>query len=224
MSKIFEKLLARQISYYFESNNLMNEGQHGFRKGHSCETALHELISDINKARDKKLISLLLFIDFRKAFDTVDSNLLLTKLFHYGFDTNALKIVADYFTNRNQITKINSICSASNSIKLGVPQGSILGPLFFLIFINDLPPFLNKLKSKLFADDTTLYHQHSDIKQLIYEFTLYCRPLLDWCSFNRIDINWSKTFCMFITNKRVKPLTLLHLALSILKQSQNLNY
>ncbi len=73
MAKIFEKVLAIQITRYFDKNGLFSSHQHGFRKGHSCETALHELISDLNKARDKKLVNMLLFIDFKKAFDTVDS-------------------------------------------------------------------------------------------------------------------------------------------------------
>jgi hypothetical protein len=91
---------------------------------------------------DKKLTTLALFIDFKKAFDTVDSNLLISKLFHYGFETNSLFLIcfliADYFKNRQQITKINNSSSKPNVVLLGVPQGSILGPLFFLIYINDL--------------------------------------------------------------------------------------
>ena len=91
VSKIFERLIASQISSFFESNQIFYSGQHGFRKNFSCETALHELISDVNEIRDKKSIALLLFIDFKKAFDTVDSNLLLKKLFLYGFDNVSLK-------------------------------------------------------------------------------------------------------------------------------------
>jgi hypothetical protein len=87
-------------------------------------------------------------------------------------------------------------------VTLGVPQGSCLGPLFFLIFINDLP-FLLDLSSKLFADDTTLYHTDSDINQLQREFSERSKVMIDWCRDNRIDINWSKTYAMFITNKRV---------------------
>ncbi len=135
-------------------------------KGHSCETALHELISDLNKARDKKLINLLLFIDFKKAFDTVDSKLLLAKLFHYGFDTASLLLVADYFNNRHQKTKIGNSFSKSNLILLGVPQGSKLGPLFFLIFINDLLHFLLDVSAKLFADDTTLYCSGTELRDI----------------------------------------------------------
>ena len=105
--KIFEKLLAAQITIYLKLNNILFTGQHGFRNGHSCETALHELISDLNLNRDKRLISLLLFIDFRKAFDLVDSRKLLRKLFHYGFDNSALNLIANYFTDRFQGVKFN---------------------------------------------------------------------------------------------------------------------
>ena len=114
VSKVFERLLSIQITNYFDSNKLFYTGQHGFRKNHSCETALHELISDLNHSKNQKLISLLLFIDFRKAFDCLDSNLLLTKLFHYGFNTSSLNLIANYFSNRSQITKLDT--SSSNSL------------------------------------------------------------------------------------------------------------
>ena len=86
-------------------NNILFKGQHGFRSGHSCETALHELISDLNVNRNKKLINILLFIDFRKAFDLVDSRMLLRKLFHYGFEKSALDLVVNYFKDRFQAVK-----------------------------------------------------------------------------------------------------------------------
>jgi hypothetical protein len=183
---------------------LFTPHQHGFRKNHSCESALHELISDINKARNKKLITMLLFIDFKKAFDTVDSSLLLTKLFHYGFNTSSLLLIANYFSNRQQKTKIDNLTSNSNPILLGVPQGSILGPIFFLIYINDLIFFTKNVFAKLFADDTTLYQFCNNIDDLYKDFSIAIKNLLDWCSKNRLDINWSKTFLMVITNKRIK--------------------
>jgi hypothetical protein len=206
LAKLFEKLLAQQITDYFSANKLFYTGQHGFRKGHSCETALHELLSDINIARDLKQIVLLLFIDFRKAFDTVDSHLLMDKLIHYGFDNNALKLISNYFSDRKQIIKQWDPNKPLNTepmpVTLGVPQGSCLGPLFFLIFINDLTHFLD-LATKKFADDTTLYLTGDDINQLQKDFSKRVSVVISWCENNRLDINWKKTFAMVITNKRV---------------------
>ena len=210
LSKIFEKVLNEQIVNYFDHHELMFKGQHGFRKGHSCETALHELISDMNSARDRKLISLLLFIDYRKAFDTVDSNLLLRKLFHYGFDKSATSLIGSYFKERSQVTKVNGKLSSKANIPLGVPQGSCLGPLFFLIFINDLAFLLEGVTSKLFADDTTIYLSGPDLDNLLTDFKRRIEPLDLWCRHNRLDVNWSKTYAMFITNKRInKPASVL---------------
>jgi hypothetical protein len=186
-----------------DDEKILFAGQHGFRKNHSCETALHELLSDLNQTRDNKLISLLLFIDFRKAFDLVDSKLLMLKLFHYGFDNSSLNLISDYFKNRKQISKFNGTKSAANNLNLGVPQGSVLGPLFFLIFINDLAYLLKEVNCKLFADDTTLYSSDSHLDVLLDKFQKSIKPLSVWCLNNRMDINWSKTYCMFVSNKRV---------------------
>ena len=177
VAKLFEKILATQITIYLNINNILFSGQHGFRSAHSCETALHELLTDLNRAKDKRLIAILLFIDFRKAFDLVDAEKLLLKLFHYGFDNNALELIKNYFTDRQQKVKFNGISSSYVKIKLGVPQGSVLGPLFFLIFINDLPFILNLL-CKLFADDTTLYEYGVDINSLISKFKEALQPMI----------------------------------------------
>ena len=130
IAKIFEKVLATQIIDYLTKYDILCDDQHGFRNSHSCETVLHELLTDLNDARNNKLVSLLLFIDFRKAFDLVDSNLLLRKLHHYGFDTHACDLIRNYFLNRSQIVKYENAFSDKKSTDLGTPQGSILGPLF----------------------------------------------------------------------------------------------
>ena len=109
IGKNFEMILARQVEQYFELNELFHPSQHGFRKNYSCETALHEIINKVNDTNDKRLISLLLFIDFRKAFDTVDSKFLLRRLFHYGFDGQSIKLLVDYFTNRVQVVRLYNI-------------------------------------------------------------------------------------------------------------------
>ena len=203
VAKVFEKILGEQIMSYFSRNLLFFDGQHGFRADHSCETALHEILSDMNEILHEKLIALFLFIDFRKAFDLVDSDLLLLKLFHYGFSNSALALVKDYFSGRKQVVKFGSSISSFKDLQLGVPQGSVLGPLFFLIFINDLALALKNIKCKLFADDTTLYLANDKLDTLITSFTNNLKYVLDWCNLTRLDINWKKTFIMFITNKHL---------------------
>ena len=135
-AKIFEHVLSIQIKQYFSSNNLFSEHQHGFRTAHSCETTLHEIVSYCLVYLDKKILNALLFIDFKKAFDMVDRDLLIFKLLNYGFNF-AIKIIIDYFNGRSQVVKIDDILSNLADLLLGTAQGSGLGPLFFIIFIND---------------------------------------------------------------------------------------
>jgi hypothetical protein len=203
LNKVFEKILASQIKSYFESNKLFYDGQHGFRCNHSCETALHEIITACQNNRDKALINLLVFIDFKKAFDMVDPKLLLIKLLNYGFGNNAAKLLSDYFSNRKMQTRLNDILLAFIGLILRVPQGSILVPLLFTTFINDIAAALKEVLVKLFADDTTLVLAHSNLKTLLSMFKKVILILNEWCKHNRLYINWSKTFNMFITNKRV---------------------
>jgi hypothetical protein len=113
-------------------------------------------------------------------------------------------LIADYFKNRQQVTKVNNSTSEPNKVILGVPQGSILGPLFFLIYINDLIYYINDASAKLFADDTTIYYSDDDIGNITKKFNTIIIELLAWCTHNRLDINWTKTFLMVVTNKRIK--------------------
>ncbi|CAF1014142.1 unnamed protein product [Brachionus calyciflorus] len=146
----------------------------------------------MNQVLRNRTISLYIFIDFKKAFDTVHSRILLMKLKKYGFDENALKLIANYFQNRQQFVKLEANSSSLKPIKLGVPQGSILGPLLFLIFINDLVHYLTNYRVKIFADDTTLSLTNSGLPELLKELNNSVKNITEWCSFNRIDINWSK--------------------------------
>ena len=133
----------------------------------------------------------------------INRELLFLKLFHYGFDNNSLNLFKDYFTDRNQRTRIGSDISEPLSLEIGVPQGSVLGPLLFLIYINEMVLYLNSvLKLCLFADDTTIYGSCNNLSQLLSIIQSQLRPFLDWVKYNQLTINWSKTKLMFLTNKR----------------------
>jgi hypothetical protein len=152
---------------------------------------------------DDKSIIIAIFIDFTKAFDLVKQKLLSRKLFHYGFSNNALKLLENYFESRSQITKINNTLSNAMPIELGVPQGSILGPLLFLIFINDMS-LSTDFHTILFADDTTLYDSDSDLSVLKRKFNRKFQVIHEWITLNQMSLNWSKTKIMFLTKKRVE--------------------
>jgi hypothetical protein len=202
ISKLFENILATQILEYFSINKIIYPSQYGFREGHSCEAALHELLSEINSARNKRLITLLLFIDFRKAFDLVSPILLLHKLKLYGFDSFAIALIKNYFTDRSQCVKFDGAVSDFLNILLGIAQGSILGPLLFLIFINDLAYLLDEDNCKMFADDTTTCYTNISLSSLFSNFNLSVVKIQEWCCHNRLDINWDKTKIMFIHIKK----------------------
>jgi hypothetical protein len=149
------------------------------------------------------MITVLLFIDFRKAFDTVDADLLILKLKHYGFDNQSLNLVKNYFTNRSQATKLNGERSAFNDILLGVPQGDVLGPLFFLIFINDLIYYLLYTDPD-FSAYTTGNEAGDDLTVLIESYKTIFSSLNEGYHCNRIDIKFAKTYIIFITKKHIK--------------------
>ena len=141
---------------YLTVNKILSVKQYGFRKGHSTGMALLHMINDITEGLDNKLFCIGIFIDLSKAFDTVDHKLLIRKLNHYGIRGTELQWFIDYLTNRQQYISINKINSKLAPITCGIPQGSIVGPLLFLICINDIVNTSIITEFILFADDTNL--------------------------------------------------------------------
>ena len=156
ISKIFERVLFNQIDKYFSSHNLYNDSQYGFRKKHSTEHAALELVDIISQELEKGNTPLNIFIDLSKTFDTLDHKILLNKLNHYGFSGPALNIMKSYLTDRKQYVEFKSIVSTQSRIITGVPQGSILGPLLFIIYINDISEASTLFNFIIYADDTAL--------------------------------------------------------------------
>lgn len=123
IGKVFEKVMAEQLRLYFQLNDLFFEGQHGFRAAHSCETALHEILSTCHKNIDRNLVNLLLFIDFKKAFDLISPDLLLVKLLNYGLTNDAIEIISNYFTTAGNLLKSGSSSPVSATSHLGSRKG-----------------------------------------------------------------------------------------------------
>jgi hypothetical protein len=149
---------------------------------------------------------LVIYIDFRKAFDVIDHDLLLQKMKLYNFSNEALNLVESYLLDRCIITKINNATSNTKTVPNGVPQGSVIGSLLFLIFINDLPSYLQNIDAILFADDTTIYFSAKTQNELITKVEIGMQMFCEWCQHNRLDINMEKTYAMFFTDKRISKL------------------
>jgi hypothetical protein len=156
ISKIFEKAIYSQIYNHFHDNNLFMSNQYGFRKQHSTTHALLEIVEYIIKEMDKMNIPINIYMDLSKAFDTLNHDILLEKLSFYGIQDKAKALMSSYISNRKQYVEFNNTTSNLMIIKTGVPQGSILGPLLFIIYLNDIKNVTKRLHPVTFADDTTL--------------------------------------------------------------------
>ena len=210
ISKIFERVICNQLYTYFNDNELISEQQYGFRTRHSTELAAVKLVDYITKSMDNSKTPINIYIDLSKAFDTIDFNILLKKLEYYGVKGISLKLFQSYLTNRKQYVKFGTHESKHIITATGVPQGSILGPLLFSIYINDLVLASEKFNYIMYADDTTLYFNLEDFNQncLAAEITNELDKINTWLKINKLSINVDKTkFMMFRTKqKRVDPI------------------
>ena len=156
-SKIFEYIIFKQLYTYMNDNKLFSIEQYGFRTGHSTELAALHLVNDLTKQMDTGKVPTNIYIDLSKAFDTLDHSILLDKLNYYGIRGVAKNLLHSYLSNRYQYVDFNGSISSTKVVDTGVPQGSILGPLLFLIYINDLPRVSALFNMVMYADNTTLY-------------------------------------------------------------------
>ena len=153
-----ENILVRHMLRHFDDENIISDKQHGFQKGHSCETQLITIVNDLLASADVGNRVDIAILDFSKAFDMVSHRRLMSKLDHYGIRGNIHKWISSFLNNRNQKVVIDGYSSDTISVDSGVPRGSVLGPILFLVFINDLPDLV-KSQCRLFADDCLVYNE-----------------------------------------------------------------
>ena len=197
LSKVLEKIVYEQIYSYFSSNHLFHPNLHGYRKHRSTQTALLQMYDRwVRAASDGKLSGVVL-LDLSAAFDLVDPDLLLQKLKAYGFDDDILLWVESYLSDRYQAVWIDHALSDFLECKVGVPQGSNLGPLFFLIFYNDLP-FSLSCATDAYADDTTLTVAGESVDEIGTKMTQNCDLVNTWMLGNKLKLNADKTHLMTV--------------------------
>ena len=199
LNMIFEKLLHRRLVSFLETHNLLSKCQYGFRKGISTEDAVNELLNNIYRSLNENELHGAIFLDLSKAFDTVSHDILLNKLEHYGIRGEAHTLIKSYLSDRKQFVSVGDSISDLRDLTIGVPQGSVLGPLFFLLYINDLPNATSNLRPILFADDTTLHYGHKDQEILIQRMTNDLAQIHKWLTANYLTLNVGKTYFMIFT-------------------------
>lgn len=201
--KLLECVVKQQLELYLEDNNIIVDLQSGFREKHSCETSIN-FILQIWKSeleQNKKVVTV--FLDLARAFETLDQSLLLKKLFLYGIRGVEHNWFKSYLSNRTQVTKFKNVTSLQLATNIGVPQGTVLGPLLFILYINDINDSVNQSKLNCFADDTSISYAHNNTSVAIDVVNRDLENISDWLKFNKLKLNITKTKYMIISSKNV---------------------
>ena len=200
-SKLLERAVHYQIVNHLDEHNLLRQNQHGFRKGKSTSSAIMEMSQVLFENYNLGLHTSCLFIDYRKAFETLDHSLLLNKLRNFGFSKSSLDWVKSYLGNRRHVVKCGDIMSREVRVEYGVPQGSILGPLYFILYVNDLLDKMSDVDAVttiMYADDTVLLTSSNSHETTIRQMQNALNILSDWCITNKLTINPKKTKHMLV--------------------------
>ena len=202
LSRLFERLVYDQLYNHLDKNKLLYKFQSGFRTLHSVATCLLRSTNDWYVNIDNSKVNAILFIDLKNAFDTVDHGIRLAKLHHYGINGIEHNWFRSYLNNRKQLCKVNDESSQIQSVELEVPQGSCLGPLLFLLHINDLPFALREANATMYADDTTISYSSDNMEELIVVVKSELSRLNQWLQGNKQSLNVVKTQAMVIGSKQ----------------------
>ena len=221
ISKIFERIMHEKLSSFFNQNNCLYDLQFGFRHRHSTTHTLVKICDEIQKAVDTGNYACGVFIDLQKAFDTVNHEILIDKLHHYGIRGAPLNWFKSYLSMRNQFVNINNTYSSLRNISHGVPQGSVLGPLLFIIYINDLHQAIKFSKVHHFADDTNLLYINKSIKKINQHINHDLQLLCHWLRANKLSLNTDKTEIVIFRSKTNKITKKLNFRISGQKDQSN---
>ena len=199
ISKLMERIMYDQLYEYLNENSLLSDHQFGFRKFHSTASALLDCTNSWYMNMDRKMFNLVVFLDLKKAFDTVNHDILVRKLELYGITGNALSMIKSFLTNRKQKCQLGDVITSESSVTCGIPQGSILGPLLFLfLYINDLPDCLRQVSPRLFADDTNLTVAGETIEEVELAMNNDLLRIKEWLLANKLSLNVAKTEFLLI--------------------------
>ena len=202
ISKIYEKIMCNRLISFLNKWKILYQYQFGFRQHHSTYMALIKLMDQLITALKEGKLVLGLFLYFSKAFDTINHDILFNKLELYGIRGISLCSFKSYLTNRYQYVEYNNENSSRSKIVCGVSQGSIHGPLLFLIYINDLPRVSNKVFSLMFADDSNIFIEGNDTLKMQNELNTEMMKISSWLKANKLSLNINKTHYMLFKGKR----------------------
>lgn len=222
--KVIEHLTKNQLQNYLDERNIITKEQSGFRENHSCETALNLVIANWKQALDDKKVIVAVFLDLSRAFETLDRRRLLMKLQHYGIQGKELNWFKSYLTNRTQQVRYGSATSTEILNNLGVPQGSVLGPLLFILYINDIIKSIKECSICLFADDALLYVCADSLSEAVNKVNLDMNRLDEWLNVNNLKLNGDKTFFMLLGQRNVQDVPEIKIGKDTIQQIHEIKY
>jgi len=203
---VFENIVASQINNFISANSNLNDHQSGFRENRSCTSAILRITEDIRQQTDNSYVTFLILLDYSKAFDTVNHEILCSKLKNlYFFSNTAVKLLCSYLKNRLQYVVSSNIRSLFAYLKRGLPQDSVLGPLLFTLYINDLPSVLSTCNVHLYTDDVQMYVSRplNRISECLDICKMELAKVNDWAKINGLVINPLKSKCLIIFKKKL---------------------